>query len=194
MPELPGPEYHYYRAPYSILSFVAGLYCDKHWSDEEFKKWESSESREGEYTYYKYLDPYQPMPSVSAEVISEEVAEDKKNEPDAAGRRAPNRDNCLKVWPELVAELCQPPGQPSGGRLPLFYERKPILSTLAAIYLGDGVSLKQALAFWDRVKQPALKAQLMSLAQVKGTADAAPVLASLQEAVLKDLIEPPNCW
>jgi len=194
MPQ-PAPEYHYYRAPYSILSFIAGLYCDKNWSDEEFKKWEASKDPvTGDYTYYRYLDPYQPFPATATAVIGDKVWRDSRNVPDASRRRAPNRDNCLEVWPGLVKELCLAAQPPASGRLPLFYDQKPILSTLAAIYLGDDISAKQAFAFLERDGQVNALTQFKQLAEVKGSAAAEAILSSLKELILTDLIDPPNCW
>lgn len=190
----PNPEYHYYRAPYPILSFVAGLYCDKHWSDEEFEKWEASEDKNTHVYHYKgYRFPY-PIQSESAKHLFDVVVPDQNHHPDEFGRKAPNNADCNVLWDDLVAELKQP-AQPRGdGRLPLFYEKKATLSTVAAIYLGDDVSAKQALSYWKREKDNAALANFQRLLEVKGTPGAEAVLNDIKQALFADLVLPPNCW
>ena len=193
----PAPDYHYFRPPYPILSFIAGLYLDRYWSRIEFEKWEASEIEREEngehveyYLYEGFLKPYLTMSKEAQLLISRVVPADERNLPDAKGRRAPNGANSEDIWLELLAELQRAPtGAPA--RQPQLTLEKPIISALAALYLSDDPYL--FLTALELCPQEVLK-NFEELKQVKGTPAAAEPLRKLKGAIFKDLIDPPACW
>lgn len=194
MTELIGPAYHYYRAPYSILSFIAGLYCDAEWSRKEFEKWLAAGYVDGKYAYNLFLEPYPGLIGTSLEtLLNDKVPEENEDDADANGRRAPNRGNCEEIWPALLAEL-QKPAEPRGdGRLPLFYDKKPVISTLAAIYLSDDKGADSAVSYWVKADKKLLSL-FSRLRNGKVTPATQSVLLELKDALFADLMDPPNCW
>jgi hypothetical protein len=194
----PEPEYHYYRAPYPILSFVAGLYCDRYWSRKEFEKWEASEVHEvvdgkevESYKYKGFLKPYLSMSELARRIIAHDVPEDPRNIADSKGRRAPNGANSEDIWLDLLTELQHAPaGAPA--RQPQLTVEKPIISALAALYLSDDPHL--FLSALELCPEGAVRKDFEDLKEVKGTPAAAEPLRRLKGAIFQDLIGPPNCW
>lgn len=133
-----GPRTHYYRAPYPILSFLTGLYCDPAWSLAEFTKWRASARHTKEedhrvYLYDGYLDAYADMPLAAARIIALDVPKSPPEAPD--WRHRPTADNFDAIWPFVKNELClKAVGAPR--TFPL-NERLPILSSLSLVYLSD---------------------------------------------------------
>jgi hypothetical protein len=168
---------------------MAGLYLDETWRETEFQKWKAAGEVNDDYVYNGYLAPYPGIHSVVALVINYDVADDERNNEDAGGHRSPNGENCEKVWPYLVNELCRVP-DPQLGKPPLWYDQKPVISTLAAIYLGNPSLVTEAM-----LKCPAyIKPKFNRLLETWGRPEAREGLELIKGALFMDLMDPPNCW
>jgi hypothetical protein len=187
------PDTHYYVAPYSLLSFLFGLYCDHEWSEEEYVRWEASESprHSGTYTYSGYLNPYEPIPPAAREIINEQV---KLNPTGSNGRRNPTTQQFEAFWPDFRAELLKPPTGESpkpGFRRAYFDPSRPILSALACIYLADATSVPQIVGMAGKL--PAVFSDLIAMrsagAGFEGLLD-----NPLKQLLLEDFQAPEEAW
>jgi hypothetical protein len=192
-PLQPGPEYHYFRAPYPILSFLYGLYCDKHWSDAEYEKWEESEDPQTHvYSYEKYLDPYPNIPATARRVITTDVASVELLPPET--RRKPRILDCDSIWPDLSEELTRAVKPRADGRAPEFQDARPVFSALACIYLGDFESVAHILSKQPDAAKLLPVPLLEQLFKAKGTIGARPLLEELKPRLYSEFIAPPPSW
>ena len=187
-----GPSYHYYRAPYPILSFLYGLYCDLEWSVNEYEKWEDAgkDPATGTFRYLKYLDPYPNIPANAFRVLTLDVANLPK--PDDDPRRKPRLVDCESLWPDLKAELARPPRAKEDGRPPQFKDIRPILSSVACIFLGDVSSLAQVV---DQAAARLLPVSVLeSLIKTRGTDESLSLIEELRPRLFSEFIAPKNSW
>lgn len=133
---------HYYQAPYPLLSFLFGLYCDSDWSTEAFTKWQLSDKDvKDNYQWVGYLDPYPNIPQDARQIISVKVPS--LPEP-PGGRRTPTVALAQEIWPQLLNELTFPSadarlyhGRPSGRARARFEPTRAFVSSLSLIYLEN---------------------------------------------------------
>lgn len=190
-----GPSYHYYRAPYPILSFLYGLYCDESWSHDEYEKWEAGKRDVVtlEYRYEKYLDPYPGIPRDARRVITKDVANLPKPVDDE--RRKPRILDCDAIWPDLSNELAKASQPRTDGRAPVFKETRPVLSSLACIYLGDSKSVAEIVGTQKdgaKLLPVVLLDQLISIKSSGGSLES--FLAEIRPRLFSEFIAPKNSW
>jgi hypothetical protein len=191
------PAYSYYAAPYPILSFMYGLYCDVEWSQANFAAWKASQV--GDTALYEYeagLDRYPHMPHGARVLISTTVVEESPYDP--AGHPLPTPALAEKMWPYLMQELTfdpaaalSPPSDPQR-RMPLLDGNRPALSGVAFIYLRN-LSLAEAE---QALKESPHKTKLLEVARTR-VARGQPLLDALnalKEDLVRDFTAPPAAW
>jgi hypothetical protein len=198
MATIEAPVDHYYVKPYSLLGFLFGLYCDEDWSEEEYIRWEASESprHSGSYSYAGYLTPYEPIPATSREIINIQL---KANPLAPNGRRNPTSAQFEAFWPDFREELMRPNAgeQAAGFKRVYFVASRPILSALACIYLGNAASVGEIVGMagqnGSRAQLPAVFGDLIALRRSGG--DLQNLLdSSLKPLLLQDLQTQPAAW
>jgi hypothetical protein len=191
------PAYSYYVAPYPILSFMYGLYCDVIWSKANFEAWKASQVDDTKlYEYEAGLDRYPHMPHGARVLISTTVVEEAPQDPE--GHPMPTPELAERMWPYLVQELTFDPAQavspPSDPQResPTLDGHRPALSGVALIYLRN-LTREQAE---QALKESPLKDKLVEVARTR-MGPGQPLenaLLALKDELVRDFTVPPAVW
>lgn len=198
------PAYDYYVAPYPLLSFAYGLYCDAEWSSEEFKKWRESyvpqpifDRKTAEYDYESYIDPYPHIPARARELIRSKVTREGRFDGE---RLMATPELAVQAWPYILQELTFPPAEarnPVGkplSRAIRFDANRPALSGLSMIYL---LNMSPDQAETELASLPAqLRDKLTNVAQARSAGGKALIVAlsALEADIIDDLTADPAVW